>query len=152
MGKKTYFVIGNGSEKAWPDRVINKYNVINKYSFILCQIAGFMIPRNKHLVLQSYILPMSFLLMLSKEIHVPGRFVGRFELIMTNKMQLKIPNSYKITVILLKVLLQDNVDTYEPRHYKTNIMCLRPALIQTSLRICAVCSGSMLFAYKPYNK
>jgi hypothetical protein len=35
---------------------------------------------------------------------------------------------------------------YEPRHDKTNIMGLRPAWIQTSLRIHAVWSGSMLFA------
>jgi hypothetical protein len=40
----------------------------------------------------------------------------------------------------------------EPRHDKTNIMGLRPERIQTSLRIRAVWSGSMLFAYKPYNK
>jgi hypothetical protein len=35
---------------------------------------------------------------------------------------------------------------YEPRPDKTNIMGLRPAWIQTSLRIRAVWSGSMLFA------
>jgi hypothetical protein len=35
---------------------------------------------------------------------------------------------------------------YEPCHDKTNIVRLRPAWIQTSLRICAVWSGSMLFA------
>jgi hypothetical protein len=29
---------------------------------------------------------------------------------------------------------------------------LRPAWIQTSLRIRAVWSGSMLFAYQPFNK
>jgi hypothetical protein len=40
----------------------------------------------------------------------------------------------------------------EPCHDKTNIMGLRPAWIQTSLRIHAVWSGSMLFAYKPYYK
>jgi hypothetical protein len=40
----------------------------------------------------------------------------------------------------------------EPRHDKTNIMRLRPARIQTSLRIGADCLGSMLFAYKTYNK
>jgi hypothetical protein len=40
----------------------------------------------------------------------------------------------------------------EPRHDKTNVMRLRPAWIQTSLRIRAVLSGSMLFAYKLYNK
>jgi hypothetical protein len=34
----------------------------------------------------------------------------------------------------------------EPCHDKTNIMRLRPAWIQTSLRIRAVWSGSMLFA------
>jgi hypothetical protein len=34
----------------------------------------------------------------------------------------------------------------EPRHGKTNIMGLRPAWIQTSLRIHTVWSGSMLFA------
>jgi hypothetical protein len=38
------------------------------------------------------------------------------------------------------------VHTYEPRHNKTNIMGLQPAWIQTSLRIRAVWSGSMLFA------
>jgi hypothetical protein len=42
--------------------------------------------------------------------------------------------------------------SYEPHHDKTNIMGLRPAWIQTSLRIRKVWSGSMLFAYKPYNK
>jgi hypothetical protein len=42
--------------------------------------------------------------------------------------------------------------SYEPRHDKTNIVRLRPAWIHTSLRIRAVRSGSMLFAYKPYNK
>jgi hypothetical protein len=31
-------------------------------------------------------------------------------------------------------------------------MRLRPAWIQTSLRICAVWSGFMLFPYKPYYK
>jgi hypothetical protein len=35
---------------------------------------------------------------------------------------------------------------FEPRHDKTNIVRLRPAWIQTSLRICAVWSISMLFA------
>jgi hypothetical protein len=40
----------------------------------------------------------------------------------------------------------------EPCHYKTNIVRLRPAWIQTSLRIRAVLSGSMLFAFKLYNK
>jgi hypothetical protein len=35
---------------------------------------------------------------------------------------------------------------YEPRHDKTNIMGLRQAWIQTSLRIRTVWSGSMLFA------
>jgi hypothetical protein len=40
----------------------------------------------------------------------------------------------------------------EPRHDKTNIMGLRPAWIPTSLRIRAVWSGSMLFAYQPYYK
>jgi hypothetical protein len=40
----------------------------------------------------------------------------------------------------------------EPHHDKTNIMGLRPAWIQISLCIRAVWSGSMLFAYKPYNK
>jgi hypothetical protein len=35
---------------------------------------------------------------------------------------------------------------FEPRHDKTNIVRLRPAWIQTSLRIPAVWSGSMLFA------
>jgi hypothetical protein len=35
---------------------------------------------------------------------------------------------------------------YKPCHDKTNIMGLRPAWIQTSLRIRAVWSGSMLFA------
>jgi hypothetical protein len=40
----------------------------------------------------------------------------------------------------------------EPCHDKTYVMRLRPAWIQTSLRIRAVWSGSMLFAYKPYNK
>jgi hypothetical protein len=44
------------------------------------------------------------------------------------------------------------VTIYDPRHDKTNIVRLRPAWIQTSLRIRAVWSGSMLFAYKPYNK
>jgi hypothetical protein len=39
--------------------------------------------------------------------------------------------------------------TNELRHEKINIMGLRPAWIQTSLRICAVWSGSMPFAYKP---
>jgi hypothetical protein len=34
---------------------------------------------------------------------------------------------------------------YEPCHDKTNIMRLRPACIQTSLRVRAVWSGSMLF-------
>jgi hypothetical protein len=34
----------------------------------------------------------------------------------------------------------------EPRHDKTNIMGLQPAWIQTSSSICAVWSGSMLFA------
>jgi hypothetical protein len=36
--------------------------------------------------------------------------------------------------------------TFEPRHDKTNIMGLRPAWIQTSMRIRAVWAGSMLFA------
>jgi hypothetical protein len=36
--------------------------------------------------------------------------------------------------------------TFEPRHDKTNIMDLRPAWIQTSLRFRAVWTGSMLFA------
>jgi hypothetical protein len=36
--------------------------------------------------------------------------------------------------------------TYEPCHDKTNIMGLRPAWVQTSLRIRAVWSGSILFA------
>jgi hypothetical protein len=35
--------------------------------------------------------------------------------------------------------------TYEPRHDETNVMHLRPAWIQTSLRIRTVWSGSMLF-------
>ncbi|XP_053373125.1 ceramide synthase 2-like isoform X2 [Mercenaria mercenaria] len=35
---------------------------------------------------------------------------------------------------------------FEPRHEKTNIVGMRPARIQTSLRIRAVWSGSMLFA------
>jgi hypothetical protein len=34
---------------------------------------------------------------------------------------------------------------FEPRHDKTNVMRLRPAWIKTSLHICAVWSGSMLF-------
>jgi hypothetical protein len=41
---------------------------------------------------------------------------------------------------------------YEPRHDKTNKMGLRPAWIQTCLRIRAVWSGSMLFAYQPFYK
>jgi hypothetical protein len=40
----------------------------------------------------------------------------------------------------------------EPCHDKTNIMGLRPAWIQTSLRIHAVWSESMLFAYQLYYK
>jgi hypothetical protein len=40
----------------------------------------------------------------------------------------------------------------EPRHDKTNLVHLRPAWIQTSLRIRAVWSGSMLFAYQLCNK
>jgi hypothetical protein len=39
---------------------------------------------------------------------------------------------------------------FEPLHDKTNIVRLRPAWIQTSLRICAVWSGSMLFTYQLY--
>jgi hypothetical protein len=35
---------------------------------------------------------------------------------------------------------------YEPHHDKTNVMRLRPAWIQPSLRVRAVLSGSMLFA------
>jgi hypothetical protein len=41
---------------------------------------------------------------------------------------------------------------YEPRHDKTNTMGLRPGWIQTSLRIRAVWSGSMQFAFKLYYK
>jgi hypothetical protein len=48
--------------------------------------------------------------------------------------------------------LQRIKNIFEPCHDKTNIMRLRPAWIQTSLRIRAVWSGSMLFAYKLYNK
>jgi hypothetical protein len=57
-----------------------------------------------------------------------------------------------------KVLCQKHIaisllkTTNEPCHDKTNIMGLRPAWIQTSLRIRAVCSGFMLLAYKPYSK
>jgi hypothetical protein len=40
----------------------------------------------------------------------------------------------------------DRVCIFEPRPDKTNIMGLQPAWIQTSLRIRAVWSGSMLFA------
>ncbi|XP_045191227.2 uncharacterized protein LOC123548063 [Mercenaria mercenaria] len=40
--------------------------------------------------------------------------------------------------------------TFEPRHEKISIVRLRPAWIQTSLRIRAVWSGSMLFAFKAY--
>jgi hypothetical protein len=40
----------------------------------------------------------------------------------------------------------------EPRHDKTNIVGLRPAWIQTSLRIRAVWPGSMLFVYQLYYK
>jgi hypothetical protein len=40
---------------------------------------------------------------------------------------------------------------YEPCHDKTNIVRLRPAWIQTSLRIRAVWSGSMLFAISFYT-
>jgi hypothetical protein len=43
-------------------------------------------------------------------------------------------------------LLTSEKVIYEPCHDKTNIVRLRPALIQTSLRIRAVWSGSMLFA------
>jgi hypothetical protein len=41
---------------------------------------------------------------------------------------------------------------YEPCHDKTEIVRLRPAWIQTSLRIRAVWSGFMLFTYQLYYK
>jgi hypothetical protein len=56
--------------------------------------------------------------------------------------------SYHGVYPCLKCVLSTN----ERRHNKTNIVGLRPAWIQTSLRIRAVWSGSMLFAYQPYNK
>jgi hypothetical protein len=55
----------------------------------------------------------------------------------------------KIIIILLKMWYRFLLflhKIYEPRHDKTNIMGLRPVWIQTSLRIRAVWSGSMLFA------
>jgi hypothetical protein len=55
-------------------------------------------------------------------------------------------------LIVLIMLDTSYLETNEPRHDKTNIMGLRPAWIQTSLRIRAIWSGSMLFAYKLYNK
>jgi hypothetical protein len=57
-------------------------------------------------------------------------------------------------IVKTKVLwrLFVSVTSYEPRHDKTNIVRLRQAWIQTSLRIRAVWSGSMLFAYQLYYK
>jgi hypothetical protein len=40
----------------------------------------------------------------------------------------------------------------EPCNDKTNIVPLQPAWFQTSLCICTVWSGSMLFTYQPYYK
>jgi hypothetical protein len=55
-------------------------------------------------------------------------------------------------ILQLMLLYREAVETpyhvvsiNEPRHDKTNIMGLRPAWIQTSLRIRAVWSGSMMF-------
>jgi hypothetical protein len=59
---------------------------------------------------------------------------------------------FKIARIEHFVLWGSQLEISKPRHDQTNIMGLRPALIQTSLRIRAVWSGSMLFAYKLYNK
>jgi hypothetical protein len=50
------------------------------------------------------------------------------------------------------LFLQSHKYKNEPRHDKTNIMALRPAWIQTSMRIRAVWSGSMLIAYRLYYK
>jgi hypothetical protein len=44
------------------------------------------------------------------------------------------------------MIVSSRTGIYELRHNKTNIVRLRPAWIQTSLRFCAVWSGSILFA------
>jgi hypothetical protein len=57
------------------------------------------------------------------------------------------PRCQYIKVInITDYILHDIQTSYEPRHDKTNIVGVRPAWIQTSLRLRAVWSGSMLFA------
>jgi hypothetical protein len=53
---------------------------------------------------------------------------------------------YNKTYIIRIWYYKGESDLVEPRHVTTNVMRLRPAWIQTSLRIRAVWSGSMLFA------
>jgi hypothetical protein len=61
------------------------------------------------------------------------------------KTQLEIAT--QVSVIKVNVTVAKIIN--EPCHDKTNVMRLQPAWIQTSLRIRAVWSESMLFAYKP---
>jgi hypothetical protein len=64
--------------------------------------------------------------------------------------ELELTSSSSLTSVIYKQTFTCIFNIFEPGHDKTNIMGLRPAWIQTRLRICAVWSGSMLFAYQLY--
>jgi hypothetical protein len=79
--------------------------------------------------------------------------LGYFKVIMARSWP-----SCKFTKILALILFTkinnlkynnfyNNNFSYEPRHDKTNILRLRPAWVQTRVRLRAVWSGSMLFAF-----
>jgi hypothetical protein len=60
--------------------------------------------------------------------------------------------SPSFTWIMLHNLYMKTRNIFEPSHDKTNIVRLPPAWIQTSLRIRAVWSGSILFTHQLYYK